>query len=149
MHDRRGEEVRLYPAAKDALRDLHLSDEWTGVEIAVASRTDYPEWADECMHLLEVSPGVSMHKAIAHKEIYPGSKIAHFKSLQEKTGIDFVDMIFFDNEKRNCEDVSRLGVTCVYTPGGMTTAFWEQGLKQFHVKRRSKIDAFISTAKSK
>lgn len=31
--------------------------------------------------------------------------------------------LFFDNEYRNCADVKKLGVTCIYTPHG-TRAFW-------------------------
>lgn len=38
--------------------------------------------------------------------------------------------LFFDNERWNCQDVSHLGVTCVYTPQGMTRAKWLQGLKE-------------------
>ncbi|RUP50283.1 acid phosphatase-domain-containing protein [Jimgerdemannia flammicorona] len=50
--------------------------------------------------------------AIAHAEIYPSSKRAHFRTLAEKTGIDYADMIFFDDELRNSE-VTRMGVTFV------------------------------------
>lgn len=40
-------------------------------------------------------------------------------------------MIFFDNEKRNCIDVAPLGVTCIYTPDGLTKSKWDEGLAKF------------------
>lgn len=32
--------------------------------------------------------------------------------LQQKTGVGFSQMIFFDDEKRNIVDVSKLGTEC-------------------------------------
>ena len=40
-------------------------------------------------------------------------------------------MLFFDNEIGNCRDVAKLGVTCVYTPNGMTELLWREGLTKF------------------
>lgn len=43
-------------------------------------------------------------------QIYPGSKLAHFRALNQDLGINFDDMLFFDDEPRNGE-VEKLGVT--------------------------------------
>lgn len=64
-------------------------------------------------------------------EIYPGSKLQHFKSLHEKTGIAYSEMLFFDDEARNRE-VERLGVTMILVPGGGTTRkLFEGGLAEW------------------
>ena len=33
------------------------------------------------------------------KEIYPGEKTQHFRSLHEKSGLAYEDMLFFDDAK--------------------------------------------------
>lgn len=48
-------------------------------------------------------------------------------------------MLFFDNEMQNCRDVAKLGVTCVYTPDGMTKRLWREGLDKFAKKIPAKI----------
>ena len=40
-------------------------------------------------------------------------------------------MIFFDDQTGNCQTVSKLGVTCVLTPHGVTRAHFEKGLEEF------------------
>lgn len=109
-----------------------------------------------------------MHSLADIKEIYPGSKLTHFRRIKESTGIEYSDMLFFDNEnwnikaKRlvNCcgpctlrvhpacllpfsrnvflspQEVSRLGVVCVYTPDGMTNKAWREGLDAFARNKR-------------
>lgn len=57
--------------------------------------------------------------------------------LVEKSGIDYKDILFFDDEMRNIRDVSKLGVTCVLADGGLTRDIFEEGLKLF-AKNRSK-----------
>jgi magnesium-dependent phosphatase 1 len=52
-------------------------------------------------------------------------------STPHKKKLKFKDMIFFDNEAGNCKQVAKLGVTCVYTPKGVTRQAWENGLNNF------------------
>lgn len=40
-------------------------------------------------------------------------------------------MLFFDNERRNVQSVSKLGVVSVFTPDGMTEELWQHGLAAF------------------
>ena len=67
-------------------------------------------------------------QTVDYKEIYKANKNRHFQNLHKRTGIACEDMIFFDNENHNCVNVAPLGVTCVYTPRGMTAEAWEEGL---------------------
>ncbi|KAG8795776.1 hypothetical protein FRC12_009783 [Ceratobasidium sp. 428] len=61
-------------------------------------------------------------------EIYPGSKIRHFKALHKKTGIPYHEMLFFDDEWRN-KEVESLGVTMQHIRDGMNWKYFEQGLE--------------------
>lgn len=77
------------------------------------------------------SPIPHLHALASHHEIYPGSKIAHFKRIRERTGVEYSEMLFFDNESWNVREVERLGVVCVYCPQGLTRAAWEEGVRKF------------------
>jgi magnesium-dependent phosphatase 1 len=80
-------------------------------------------------------------------EIYPGSKIKHFKSLSERSGIVCHEMLFFDDESRN-KEVTKLGVHFVKvdTRSGITPFQFENALHTYAansgVKQSSVIDFF-------
>ncbi|TCD65008.1 hypothetical protein EIP91_003329 [Steccherinum ochraceum] len=71
------------------------------------------------------------------QEIYPGSKITHFKKLHQKTGIPYSEMLFFDDESRNRE-VESLGVTFCFVRKGLDDRTFEQGLTEW--RRRHPVE---------
>ena len=102
--------ISLYPDVKDILKELHKK----GFEMALASRTSEPGWAKELLELFEISDYFRM------QEIYPSSKTRHFNRLYQKTGIPFEKMYFLDDEYRNIEEVSGLGVNCLHVKNGVS-----------------------------
>uniref|UniRef100_G3TZL0 Magnesium-dependent phosphatase 1 n=1 Tax=Loxodonta africana TaxID=9785 RepID=G3TZL0_LOXAF len=120
VRDSRSRTVRLYPDVPEVLRLQGL-----GVPVAPASRTGEIEGANQLLELFDLI------RYFVRREIYPGSKVTHFKRLQQKTGVPFSQMIFFDDEKRNIVDVSKLGVTCVHVQNGMNLQTLTQGLETF------------------
>ena len=50
-------------------------------------------------------------------QIYPGSKIRHFQQLSQTMGVPFDEMLFFDDEWRNREVETQLGVTFYHICG--------------------------------
>ncbi|XP_015773535.1 PREDICTED: magnesium-dependent phosphatase 1-like [Acropora digitifera] len=56
------------------------------------------------------------------------------KRFTQASGISYADMLFFDDEERNINDISRLGVTCVLVEQGMKHTVLENGLKKFASK---------------
>jgi magnesium-dependent phosphatase 1 len=98
--------------------------------VGVASRSDEPSWARECLRKFIVADGVSMMDVVTEElcEIYKGSKRDHFHTLQRKTGIPFERMCFFDDDMMNIRDVGGLGVHCIYTPDGVTRKLFDQGV---------------------
>lgn len=99
--------------------------------VAAASRIHAPELAREMLSLLALDPADTGGETQRHgvnyfdvMEIFPGDKTRHFRSLQRKTGIDYKDMLFFDDEARNHNVDHELGVqmilvylfyTCLYS----------------------------------
>lgn len=103
--------ILLYPEVRETLERLYGK-----YSLAVASRTHCPDWAIELMQLF----GIRIF--FDHLEIYPGSKIEHFRQLQHTTNIDFDEMIFFDDEMRNVDEVTALGVETVLVSEGLNSA---------------------------
>ena len=101
--------IFLYPDVKHMLNELH--EEYT---LAIASRTHRSEWAMELMELFEID------KLFSFLEIYPGSKTEHFYHLLHRTNVPFKEMLFFDDEMRNVDEVARLGVTTALVDEGIT-----------------------------
>ncbi|ORY77351.1 magnesium-dependent phosphatase-1, partial [Protomyces lactucae-debilis] len=129
LKDRHGETLAFYKDVPGILVSLHKQ----GVALGIASRTSAPDLAREALTLLQVQghegPVLSIFskKAI---EIYPGSKMKHFRAIHKHTGIAYEEMIFFDDEARNRE-VAGLGVTFVLVPQGVTQSVFERGLRDW------------------
>jgi len=142
VYDRHGDPLSFYRDVPGILLQLHRSK----IHVAAASRTHAPKVARQILTELLI-PGsfnsdnddplkarkeggtVPAIKLFDSMEIYPGSKMEHFRELNRKTGIPFEDMLFFDDESRNRE-VAKLGVTFVLVPnGGTTRQLFESGLE--------------------
>lgn len=108
--DAQNTRITLYDQSKEMLQELHRRN----VELGVASRTHEPDIARELMRLFEID------RFFSFLQIFPGSKVSHFRAFQTETGIPFHEMIFFDDEDRNIADVARLGVRCVQVNNGIT-----------------------------
>nr|KAF6501349.1 magnesium dependent phosphatase 1 [Molossus molossus] len=121
IRDRQGQTIRLYPEVPEVLDQF----QGLGVPIAAASRTGEIEGANQLLELFDLV------RYFVQREIYPGSKVTHFERLRQKTGVPFSQMIFFDDEKRNIVDVSKLGVTCIHVQNGMSLQTLNQGLETF------------------
>ena len=110
LFDSRGSELTLYPGTIDILEELKNEH----FDLGIASRTGEPDWARELLDLLNV------REYFRYEEIYPGSKVTHFKRLRNKSGLNYEDMIFFDDEQRNITEVSELGVNCILVKNGIS-----------------------------
>ncbi len=80
-----------------------------------------------------------MKKAIDffdHLEIYPGNKIAHFERLRKASGVEYQEMLFFDDESRN-KNVETLGVTMWWVRDGISLAEMDNGVREWRKRRGS------------
>ena len=52
---------------------------------------------------------------------YPGTKLGHFLNIKKAAGVQFVDMIFMDDEYGNIVDMEGHGVASQYVPNSGAT----------------------------
>lgn len=111
VRDQSGAVMRLYddvPGILDFFREHAVS-------LAVASRTNAPPSARNLMGLLGIAGRFD------HEEIYPGSKVQHFYALRERlVDTGFGEMLFFDDEQRNIDEVAALGVDAHHVATGLS-----------------------------
>jgi len=109
-------------------------------QVAFASRTEEPAWANEVISIFEIDEqGRCLSDYAQAWEIYPTSKEKHFHALARKLNVNFSEMLFFDDEKRNIHEVSQLGVISVHCKDGISLSTFEEGLLEFR-KRLSIFD---------
>ena len=109
LYDQSNDWIRLYPDVISILQRLKEKDK----KIVAASRTFEPAWANDLIQLFDID------KYFDLKEIYPSSKIQHFKRIQKHFNVSFHKMVFFDDEYRNIDEVGRLGVEAVFVKNGI------------------------------
>ncbi|KND92115.1 putative magnesium-dependent phosphatase P8B7.31 [Tolypocladium ophioglossoides CBS 100239] len=141
--DRCGEDFAFYSDVPAILQTLPQAGGGgaTQIKLGVASRTSAPGLARDLLKMLHLPPvdeGDKVRRALdvfdGGLEIYPGSKIRHFETLQKRTGIRFEDMLFFDDESRN-QETEKLGVTMRLVRDGVTWDEVERGVEEWRRRR--------------
>lgn len=130
--------VRMFPGAAEVMQLLLSSPAYASMQVAVASSTTEPKWANHCLDVLRLDPerGETLADVVSQRQIYPGSKGSqHIPKLRGLTGVEFSEMIFWDDctYSDNCADVANKcpGTICVRTPRGLTRELFEMGLNAF------------------
>lgn len=157
IQDKWGESFTFYPGVPHI---LHAAKE-RGITMSVASRTCAPDLAKEMLKTLVVTPpfNATFHTNDADKknkskpvkplkaleyfsymQIFPGSKTTHFERIQEGTRkaggeVPFADMLFFDDEARNRNVETELGVTFWLVRDGVTREEVDNGIWEWRKRR--------------
>lgn len=114
------------------MTELATNEAWQGVKLAIASCCDEPAWARECLAKFSIDPlGRSLEDVFADCEIRKGNKQGHLRAIARRAEIEFGEIMFFDNEPYNCQEVAELGVMSVYCPNGFTTRVWAEALAAY------------------
>ncbi|KAM1763547.1 hypothetical protein FF1_002820 [Malus domestica] len=58
-------------------------------------------------------------------------KTNHFQRIHTRTGVPFNSMLFFDEENRNVQAVSKMGITSILVFNGVNVAALRQGLTNY------------------
>ncbi|GAQ82904.1 Haloacid dehalogenase-like hydrolase (HAD) superfamily protein [Klebsormidium nitens] len=119
---------RLYPEVRGIFEALKEA----GIPMAVASRTPSPNIATVFLGKLQLT------SLFAQQEIYPTftHKTEHFKALLQGTKVPYEDMLFFDDEDRNVDTISPMGVKCVLVEDGVNLSALREGLAKFQKSRK-------------
>jgi len=138
--DKYNRSISFYKHVPQILHRLRAA----GVIIAACSRTSTPTLARQALALLLVPAKLgdeNPSRAIDffdQLEIYPGSKLEHFKRLHEKTGVPYSEMLFFDDELRN-KEVKKLGVTFCLVSRQLDEGTFEKGLADWRNKHPEEV----------
>jgi magnesium-dependent phosphatase 1 len=125
-----GKDVKLFEGSQAVVDAIRRGDYPSSTKFAVASRTKSVEWAQDLLDQFR------LRELMDNVEIFPGNKRAHFANLKNASGVDYNQMLFFDDARDgkfgNCEPVSELGVLAVHCPAGLQNyAIFETGLRKF------------------
>ena len=84
--------------------ELKSDSKWSETKVAIASKCDEPDWANECLDKFELPDKTNLRSVFQDDliEIYYGCKQKHLKEIAKKSNIKLKDMIFFDNQMDNC-----------------------------------------------
>ena len=124
--DSRGDHIRLFSDVRRILEYCREHD----IDMALASRTDEPDWARQLLRLLGIA------RLFRHSQIFPGSKFTHFCNIRRESDVAYKEMLFFDDETRNIREISRLQVTCNFVTGGLDWHSFLAGLHEFAKSNR-------------
>ena len=72
--DTRGQRVRMLGAVPEVLLELKTDPKWADAVVCIASCTDEPSWAQECMRLFDIGPDLVIKDAMMVEEIHGGNK---------------------------------------------------------------------------
>ena len=111
---------------------LRYAYDWQMQARAIAGRAGEVAWAEEIVRLMRVDKKRTMSDVIgsAPVVIQGGSKTRHLKHIAAESGVPLREMLFFDNERTNIQEVSSLGVTSIYCPRGLTREVYLEGVAE-------------------
>eukprot|EP00250_Pteridium_aquilinum_P004234 c14460_g1_i1 orf=337-855(-) len=114
---------RLYREARGILNALQEKE----VKMAIASRTPTPDIAQVYLNKLGLT------NFFVDMQIFPSwtHKTEHLNKIHQKTRIPFSSMLFFDDEDRNIQSVSQMGVTSVLVDNGVNIKALQEGLTDY------------------
>ena len=123
-------DVKLYPPIQTIVERKNKNNNTNNTKFAIASRTKSVEWAHDLLDQFGIK------EFFDYIEIFPGDKKRHFANLKKDSGIDYEDMLFFDDARDgkygNCVPVSSLGVLSVHCPNGIyEESVWNTALEKY------------------
>lgn len=130
-----GEAFAFYPAVSSIIQACASR----AIPLAVASRTHDPDLARDMLKALHIIPSFSDNPAANTKtsraleyfdfiQIFPGNKTQHFLRIHQVSGVEYEDMLFFDDEARNRNVETELGVTFCLVRDGMKLDVVDRGV---------------------
>ena len=87
--------MKLFDGAHKIIQQIKSDPDnrFANTKFAVASRTKSVDWAHSLLTQFE------LRDLFDYVEIFPGDKKQHFRNLRRDSGIDFHEMMFFDDAR--------------------------------------------------
>ncbi|OJJ02659.1 hypothetical protein ASPVEDRAFT_133003 [Aspergillus versicolor CBS 583.65] len=134
--DKWNESFAFYPAVSSIISSCKSRS----IPLALASRTYTPDLARDMLKALHIIPNFSDNPStnkskttraldyFEYIQIFPATKTQHFARIHQASGIAYEDMLFFDDEARNRNVETELGVTFLLVRDGMTREEVDKGV---------------------
>ncbi|OJJ82772.1 Mg-dependent acid phosphatase [Aspergillus glaucus CBS 516.65] len=134
--DKWGESYAFYPAVSSIIHACKTRS----IPLALASRTCAPDLARDLLKALHIIPTFTDNPAanktrtvraleyFDYVQIFPATKTQHFARIHQVSGVAYEDMLFFDDEARNRNVETELGVTFTLVRDGMTREEVDRGV---------------------
>ncbi|KAJ5174314.1 uncharacterized protein N7482_000191 [Penicillium canariense] len=131
-----GESFAFYPAVSSII----YACKSRSIPMALASRTHAPDLARDMLKALHIIPSFSDNLAANNAksiraldyfdfiQIFPANKTQHFSRIHQTSGVAYEEMLFFDDEARNRNVETELGVTFYLVRDGMTREEVDRGV---------------------
>lgn len=103
--------------------------------LSTASRTHAPDLANTLLKQLCVKP--ANKRAIEYfdyMQMFPGDKKQHLAKIQKSSGVEYEDVLFFDDEVRN-RNVETLGVVMCLVRDGISKAEVDRGIREWRRRK--------------
>jgi len=131
-----GKRLRLCKDVPEIFRILHAAK----IPIVLCSRSCVPNWCKEfianCPLDPKNDPNLKFGDVIHSSSVIRGGlkKTKHLKEIRAAIDVPFQQLLFFDDDERNCDEGRRLGVRCMQVPrsgAGVTMDNFTAGLRMF------------------
>ncbi|KAL2869848.1 Mg-dependent acid phosphatase [Aspergillus lucknowensis] len=133
--DKWNESFAFYPSVSSIIQSCKSRS----IPLALASRTCAPDLARDMLKTLHIIPSFTDNPSAARTrsmraldyfdyiQIFPATKTEHFARIHQSSNIAYEDMLFFDDEARNRNVETELGVTFCLVRDGMTKEEVDRG----------------------
>ncbi|EIW81806.1 hypothetical protein CONPUDRAFT_152711 [Coniophora puteana RWD-64-598 SS2] len=127
--------IKLYHDVPKVINDILKH----GAEIAIVSNSGNKAMVDRALYYFKATDKKGSKKSIIHlvkyDEVYcANSKVNHFKKIKNESGIDYSDMLLFDDEAVNNDVRHELGVTFQVSRDqkGLSWENYQGGANNYH-----------------
>jgi magnesium-dependent phosphatase 1 len=120
VHDKYGNSANSYPDVPFILGALYDA----GIQVAYASRNKSSGYVEELLRSIPLQsqqPGLSLWDCLrGRRDLFhaygsggQNNKLLHFTNIRNVSGIDFPNMVFFDDNNRNVAHAETLGIISI------------------------------------
>ena len=142
--------VRLLDGARQVLYELATEPRYREIVLAAASSSLEPSYSQVCLEKLEIRQGLTLADMLSFVQIGRTGKLSpdkrtHFRQLHEESGVDYEEMLFFDdcNWGDHVGVVQReFGVVGQRTPAGLDWHDFQQGMESYHKQTERRLAGY-------